>query len=151
MANYEYTINIKRAEIKDGQVNRVEEVTSEESSVSPVAKPKEQGKESKWQSLANSVVVAEGKRYAMLALSNVGRYTGNSLLQARINNTIEAVGLGVVAVTNPALALTSATFSVVQTTINETFRRKEEQVSLASARLRNGYTDAKSITTSRRH
>ena len=117
--------------------------------------------DSKFQVVSNSLnfptatsiayLVSSAKQAGSMALSNVGRYTGNSQMQTSISNLLQGAGLGVALYSHPIAALTSVAFSTTQTILEEEFRKKQEQISLNISRSRNGYTDAKSILTSRRH
>lgn len=96
-------------------------------------------------------LVSTAKQAGSMALSNVGRYTGSSETQTNVSNLMQGVGLGVALYAHPIAALTSVAFTMTQTILDEEFRKKQEQMSLNINRSRNGYTDAKSILTSRRH
>lgn len=83
--------------------------------------------------------------------SNIGKWTGNSQNQQKINNIKELFGVGVAFAVNPILGSVNLALNVGTKVIDEMWRLDQEQKSLAQARARNGYTDVKSITTSRRH
>lgn len=96
-------------------------------------------------------LVSTAKQAGTMALANVGKYTGSSQTQVRVSNLMQGVGLGMALYSHPVAAITSAAFSISQTVLDEEFRKKQEQMYLNTSRSRNGYTDAKSILTSRRH
>lgn len=98
-----------------------------------------------------SYLVSTVKQAGSMALANVGKYTGSTEVQTNVNNLVYGIGLGVALYTNPVAAITATTFNVTQTMLNEKFRRTQENMQLSVNRMRNGYTDTKSILTSRRH
>lgn len=100
---------------------------------------------------AISYLVSTAKQAGSMALANVGRYTGSVQAQVQVNNAMQYVGLGVALYSHPIAALTSIAFSATQTIMDENFRKKQESMQLSISRARAGYTDTKSILTSRRH
>ena len=100
---------------------------------------------------AVTYLVSTAKQAGSMALANVGRYTGSVQNQVKVNNVMQTIGLGVALYTHPIAALTSIAFSATQTIMDENFRQKQESMQLSLSRARSGYTDTKSILTSRRH
>lgn len=100
---------------------------------------------------AVTYLVSTAKQAGSMALANVGRYTGSVQTQIQVNNVMQTIGLGVALYSHPIAALTSIAFSATQTIMDENFRQKQENMQLSISRARAGYTDTKSILTSRRH
>lgn len=96
-------------------------------------------------------VYSVAKSISNQVLSNVGTYTGNSHNQTKVNNVMQGVGLGMLAYANPYAAIATAAIQVGSTIYQENRRQKMETISMSNARARNGYSDSKSILTSRRH
>ena len=100
---------------------------------------------------AIAYLVQNVKQAGSMALSNVGKYSGSNQTQTSVNNLLQGAGLMFALYKSPIAALTASAFSITQTILDERFRRKEESLQLSITRSRNGYSDAKSILTSRRH
>lgn len=149
---YEYTITIKQEQSRSSEITNPS--TTPETPASPtVPTPKREDgtNEKSTSSVVKALIVAEGKRYAKYAASNIGKYTGDSELQTQVNNGIEGASLIVGFTTNPYMTAATTVFSIVKTLVDGTFERLQERNRTEIARARNGYTDTKSIVTSRRH
>lgn len=109
------------------------------------------GKVSLGETAGVAYLVSTVKQAGSMALANVGRYKGSTQAQTSVNNALQGVGIGLALYQHPVAALTSIAFTTVQTIMDEEFRKKQEKMQLANLRARNGYTDTKSILTSRRH
>ena len=151
---YEYTITIRKEQTNSSGVENPNK-TPEQSPSTPSAPQTPQwengSNEQSTSSAVKALVIAEGKRYAKYAASNVGKYTGDSALQTQVNNGIEGATLMIGFVTNPYITAAVAVFNVVKTLVDGTFERLQEKNRTEMARARNGYTDTESIVTSRRH
>ncbi len=85
------------------------------------------------------------------ATSNVGKYTGNSYSQERVNNIGQAVGLAALSFSNPTMGIGIIGVQVATTVLEENYRKRWEERKLSQSRARYGYSSLKDITTSRRH
>lgn len=150
---YEYTITIRKDQTQQsGVVNPNTTPETTPSAPSPQTPQRENGTNEKSTSSAvKAMVISEGKRYAKYIASNVGKYSGDSALQTQVNNTIEGASLAVGFVTNPYMTAATSTFSITKSLAEGTFERLQEKNRTDIERARNGYTDTKSIVTSRRH
>lgn len=151
---YEYTITIKKEQAEPSGVTNpstTPEATPNNPSAPQTPKRENGNNEKSTSSAVKAMVVAEGKRYAKYIASNVGKYSGDSSLQTQVNNSIEGASLAVGFVTNPYMTAAASTFSIIKTLVDGTFERLQEKNRTEAARARNGYTDSKSIVTSRRH
>lgn len=113
------------------------------------------GNADKGVSVAQSKAFAIGANIAMqsfnYAKSNVGKWTGNSQNQRTVDNLSQLVSTGMAFAINPMLGAASLAVNIGTRAIDEQWRLQMEQKNLSQLRARNGYTDTKSILTSRRH
>lgn len=98
-----------------------------------------------------SASVQIGSQLLNYQLANVGKYSGNSYRQTQYNNLFQGIGLGAMFMLNPYSALGLSAYSLLTTVREESFKRKQEQLNLEVERAKNGYTDTKSVLSSRRH
>lgn len=68
--------------------------------------------------------------------SNVGKWTGSSRMQSKVNNIQQLAGLGAMAVTSWPIALASTAITIGTTALDEAYERKwdKKQSDLAKAR-----------------
>lgn len=131
---YKQTTNIKKL---NDSVNKTNEKQGESINLGEIG--------------AITYLVSTAKQAGSMALANVGRYTGSNQAQTEVNNWMQGIGLGVALYSHPVAALTSIAFTATQTIMEEEFRKRQESMQLSISRARAGYTDTKSILTSRRH
>lgn len=91
------------------------------------------------------------KQTGMQVLGGMGGYIGDQVYQQRVSNTVQGAALGYSMLQHPMATSIIMGTQAVTTIISERQRRHEERDALRIARARNGYSDLKSITTSRRH
>ena len=91
------------------------------------------------------------KQTGMQVLGGMGGYIGDQVYQQRVSNTVQGAALGYSMLQHPMATTIIMGTQAVTTIISERQRRHEERDALRIARARNGYSDLKSITTSRRH
>ena len=147
---YEYTITIKKEQTQPSGVDNPN--TTPEATPNKETPELENGENEKsTASTVKAMVIAEGKRYAKYAASNVGKYTGDSALQTQVNNGIEGASLMIGFAANPYITAAVVVFNTIKTLIDGAYERLQEKNRTDIARARNGYTDTESIVTSRRH
>ena len=125
------------------------------STLQPATNQVQEPKAQKSMSIQTSRVLAGAystlKTVSSQILSNVGTYTGDNLLQTKINNIQQATSTGIMLAINPIAGLTNIAINVGSTIWQEEFRKKQESISLSVSRAKAGYTDTASILISRRH
>lgn len=126
-------------------------ISKPQATIAPGAKQGSKPSVSNGSMLKLAVGVQAARQVSNYALSNVGKYTGDSVLQQKINNAQQLGTTIAMFAISPALGAISTAFAVGSTIAEETFRRKQEQLTLSVSRARNGYTDTASIVNSRRH
>lgn len=117
----------------------------------PTNQPKANAGVSKNKSMAIAAGTAILTKTIDYTTSNIGKWTGNSQKQQVVNNIKELFGVGMAFAVNPVLGGINLALSVGTRAIDEQWRLQMEQKNLSQLRARNGYTDTKSILTSRRH
>ncbi len=81
-----------------------------------------------------------GKGVANYAISNVGKYTGSSQTQNKVNNGMEIAGMAMMMYINPALGVANMALKIATAAMDEIYRRKWETIELDQAKARAGYT-----------
>lgn len=76
------------------------------------------------------------------ATANVGKWTGNSHYQNVINNATDIVGLGVLAVVNPAIAAVTTAFKIATTAIDTAFEQQESKYASERSLARAGFSSS---------
>lgn len=140
--------------VKNGDMQNGDDFTPEtpQTPQTPIPAPDNKDKTNDRKNRANLGIVGMIAGQALsYTTSNVGKWTGDSRLQAKINMGMNAVGLGVAFAVNPVLGAISLTSMVVTSSLDRMWQNNEEQLRLQGQRARNGYSDIKSIFTSRRH
>lgn len=102
-------------------------------------------------SVVKSMIVSEATKYAQFATSNVGSFTGSSRTQTRLSNAISGAGIVASFVVNPYLAIANTAYNFTTTIINENHKVNVDKLNTTVSRIKNGYTDTKSILATRRH
>lgn len=80
-----------------------------------------------------------GKGAASYAVSNVGKYTGSSSTQRKVNNTMEVGGMAMAMYLNPALGVANLALKIATSVMDELYRVKWETIELNQAKARAGY------------
>ena len=98
-----------------------------------------------------TIAMQIGSQSLNYMLSNVGKYRGNTYRQVTLDNKIQGVSLATMFAASPTAGIMASITNIMQTVLEESFKRKQEQVDLSVRRAKNGYSDLSSIVSSRRH
>lgn len=152
---YEYTIDIRKTiddDIPDsiGWKRKAKQESELENFYAQQQLAVEESSEKRG-AIVGQIVNSQVKQFVSYGLSNVGKWSGNSYNQVRVNDTIQGVSLVQSIANSPAIGISQAAFNIAISCLNEINRVKQENRILKVERAKNGYTDTKSILTSRRH
>jgi hypothetical protein len=81
------------------------------------------------------------KQSANYITSNVGKWTGNSHNQAIVNNVQDMLGIGMLAVVNPAVAIASTAIRLTTAALDQSWENKEMQASSQRRLARAGFNN----------
>lgn len=90
----------------------------------------------------NAVALMLGRQSINYATSNVGKWTGNSHYQAVVNNVNDAVGIGILAVVNPLVALAATAFRIGTTAIDSWYTNRENRIASERKLARAGFSSS---------
>jgi hypothetical protein len=96
---------------------------------------------------ATKATIMEATNYAT---SNVGKWTGNSHNQQRMNNTSQGISLGILAYTNPGQAALSVITNVSTTLLNNAWEQKWEKRASSQNLSRLGYSNSGEVVGKKR-
>ena len=74
-------------------------------------------------------------------ISNVGKWTGNSHNQAIVNNVQDMMGIGMLALVNPAIAIASTALRFTTAALDQSWENKEMQASSQRRLARAGFNN----------
>lgn len=91
-------------------------------------------------SYAIAAAVMVGQQAIRYTTSNIGKWTGNSRSQKSFNNMQEVIGLGVMAYTNPYLAIATVGVKMATTMVDSIFDAKWDNIRTNANAKRAGYS-----------
>ena len=108
------------------------------------------GIEGKQKSKGVAIAAMVAQRSFSYVTSNIGKWTGNSQNQQKVNNVMQVASLGMLAIINPYVAITSVALSLATTAIDEAYDRKWNIKAVTQAQARAGYSSTDEVV-GRRH
>lgn len=140
---YEYTFKITS---KDSNAEAMNSNVGNASSTTSIKPKLESGNnQSATSGLVQAMVINQGKKIAMYSVGKVGVLTGDSNLQQDINNKIEAVSLGIMTATNPAMAIATISFNLGTTALENYIENRKMNIQQKQRLAIAGYNDVGDI------
>lgn len=108
------------------------------------------GKENRRTSKGIALAGMAASRSFSYVTSNIGKWTGNSQNQQKVNNAMQLASLGITALINPYVAAVCTALSLATVANDEAYDRKWEKKNADQARARAGYSSLGELV-GRRH
>lgn len=112
--------------------------------------PTPEAQENRSNSAAILIAASLGQQAFQYVTSNVGKWTGDTKQQTRVNNVQQAIGMGAMFVANWQLALVSTAASIATTAIDYNYERKWDARRSNQALARAGYSSTGDMLGRRR-
>lgn len=120
----------------------ISKTTSNEVGTGQIASNSVSAKVSNSKTKMNAVALMLGKQSINYAVSNIGKWTGNSHNQAVVNNVNDMVGIGMLAVVNPVIALASTAFRIGTTAVDSWHTNRENRIASERKLARLGFNSS---------
>lgn len=120
----------------------IAKTTSSEVGTGQIASNSVSAKVSNNKAKMNAVALMLGKQTVSYATSNIGKWTGDSHNQVIVNNVNDLVGIGMMAVVNPFIALASTAFRIGTTAIDYSYESRLNRLESERKLARGGFSSS---------